>query len=114
MAQGGTNFSGGQRQRIAIARALVRDADLYVFDDSFSALDYKTDAALRHALAGELAGAATLIIAQRVSTIHDADQIVVLKDGEVVGLGTHDELMAGCPTYRAIAESQSRGEDAHA
>lgn len=114
VAQGGTNFSGGQRQRLAIARALVRDADLYVFDDSFSALDYKTDAALRHALSGELAGAATLIIAQRVSTIHDADQIVVLKDGEVVGLGTHDELMAGCPTYRAIAESQSRGEDAHA
>ena len=113
VAQGGTNFSGGQRQRLAIARALVRDADLYVFDDSFSALDYKTDAALRHALVGELSHAATLIIAQRVSTIHDADQIVVLKDGEVVGLGTHDELMAGCTTYRAIAESQSRGEDAH-
>ena len=114
VAQGGTNFSGGQRQRLAIARALVRGADLYVFDDSFSALDYKTDSALRRALKGELTDAATLIIAQRVSTIHDADQIVVLKDGEVVGLGTHDELMAGCPTYRAIAESQSRGEDAHA
>ena len=114
VAQGGTNFSGGQRQRLAIARALVRDADLYVFDDSFSALDYKTDAALRHALAGELKDAATLIIAQRVSTIHDADQIVVLNDGEVVGLGTHDELMSACPTYRAIAESQSRGEDANA
>ena len=114
VAQGGTNFSGGQRQRLAIARALVRDADLYVFDDSFSALDYKTDAALRHALLGELTDAATLIIAQRVSTIHDADQIVVLKDGEVVGLGTHDELMAGCPTYRAIADSQTRGEDSHA
>ena len=113
VAQGGANFSGGQRQRLAIARALVRDADLYVFDDSFSALDYKTDAALRRALAGELSHAATLIIAQRVSTIHDADQIVVLRDGEVVGLGTHDELMSGCPTYRAIAESQSRGEDAH-
>ena len=113
VAQGGTNFSGGQRQRLAIARALVREADLYVFDDSFSALDYKTDAALRHALAGELPDAAVLIIAQRVSTIHDADQIVVLKDGEVVGLGTHDELMSACPTYRAIAESQSRGEDAH-
>ena len=110
VSQGGTNFSGGQRQRLAIARALVRHADLYVFDDSFSALDYKTDAALRHALAPELSGAATLIIAQRVSTIHDADQIVVLKDGEVVGLGTHDELMAGCPTYRAIADSQTRGE----
>ena len=110
VSQGGTNFSGGQRQRLAIARALVRHADLYVFDDSFSALDYKTDAALRHALAPELSGAATLIIAQRVSTIHDADQIVVLKDGEVVGLGTHDELMADCPTYRAIADSQTRGE----
>ena len=110
VSQGGTNFSGGQRQRLAIARALVRRADLYVFDDSFSALDYKTDAALRHALAPELSGAATLIIAQRVSTIHDADQIVVLKDGEVVGLGTHDELMASCPTYRAIADSQTRGE----
>ena len=109
VAQGGTNFSGGQRQRLAIARALVRDADLYIFDDSFSALDYKTDAALRHALTGELAHAATLIIAQRVSTIHDADQIVVLKDGEVVGLGRHDELMEGCPTYREIADSQTRG-----
>ena len=109
VAQGGTNFSGGQRQRLAIARALVRDADLYVFDDSFSALDYKTDAALRHALAGELTGAATLIIAQRVSTIHDADQIVVLRDGEVVGLGRHDELMGTCPTYREIADSQTRG-----
>ena len=97
VAQGGTNFSGGQRQRLAIARALVRQADLYVFDDSFSALDYKTDAALRHALAGELTDAATLIIAQRVSTIHDADQIVVLKDGEVVGLGRHDELMERLP-----------------
>ena len=114
VAQGGTNFSGGQRQRLAIARALTREADLYVFDDSFSALDYKTDAALRHALAGELERAATLIIAQRVSTIHDADQIVVLRDGEVVGLGTHDELMGSCPTYRAIAESQTRGEEAHA
>ena len=110
VAQGGTNFSGGQRQRLAIARALVRRADLYVFDDSFSALDFKTDAALRHALAGELAHAATLIIAQRVSTIRDADQIVVLKDGSVVGLGRHDELMRTCETYRAIAESQERKE----
>lgn len=111
VAQGGTNFSGGQRQRLAIARALVRQADLYVFDDSFSALDFKTDAALRHALASELAGAATLIIAQRVSTIHDANQIVVLKDGRIVGLGTHDALMQTCETYRAIAQSQARKED---
>ena len=108
VAQGGSNFSGGQRQRLAIARALVRRADLYVFDDSFSALDYKTDAALRHALAGELAGAAQLVIAQRVSTIRDADQIVVLSDGAVEGIGRHEELLESCPTYRAIAESQER------
>ena len=110
VAQGGTNFSGGQRQRLAIARALVRHADLYVFDDSFSALDFKTDAALRHALVPELARAATLIIAQRVSTIREADQIVVLKDGQIVGLGGHDELMGTCETYRAIARSQARKE----
>ena len=109
VSQGGKNFSGGQRQRLAIARALVRKADLYVFDDSFSALDYKTDAALRHALKGELADAATLIIAQRVSTIRDATQIVVLDEGCVVGLGTHDELMATCEAYREIEESQTRG-----
>ena len=109
VAQGGTNFSGGQRQRLSIARALVRRADLYVFDDSFSALDYKTDAALRHALAAELADAAVLIIAQRVSTIRDADQILVLDEGRVAGLGTHDELLRDCPTYQDIYESQMRG-----
>lgn len=109
VAQGGTNFSGGQRQRLSIARALVRRADLYVFDDSFSALDYKTDAALRHALAGELADAAVLIIAQRVSTIRDADQILVLDEGRLAGLGTHDELLRVCPTYRDIYESQMKG-----
>ena len=109
VAQGGTNFSGGQRQRLCIARALTRRADLYVFDDSFSALDYKTDAALRHALKDELADAAVLIIAQRVSTIRDADQIVVLGDGRVVGLGTHDELLATCPAYRSIYDSQVKG-----
>lgn len=113
VAQGGANFSGGQRQRLAIARALVRRADLYLFDDSFSALDFKTDAALRHALRPELANAAMLVIAQRVGTIRDADQIVVLGDGRVVGLGTHDELMAACPTYRLIAESQERRGDSH-
>lgn len=106
VSQGGTNFSGGQRQRLAIARALVRKADLYVFDDSFSALDFKTDAALRHALSGELEGAATLLIAQRVSTIRDADQIVVLDEGRLAGVGKHDELVRTCPTYRAIVESQ--------
>ena len=113
VTQGGTNFSGGQRQRLAIARALVRHADLYVFDDSFSALDFKTDAALRHALTTELAHAAQLVIAQRVSTIHDANQIVVLKDGSIVGLGRHDDLMQNCDNYRAIAESQLRKEASH-
>ena len=109
VAQGGTNFSGGQRQRLSIARALVRRADLYVFDDSFSALDYKTDAALRHALKDELADAAVLIIAQRVSTIRDADQILVLDEGRVAGLGTHDELLRICPTYKDIYDSQMKG-----
>lgn len=109
VAQGGTNFSGGQRQRLAIARALMKRADLYIFDDSFSALDFKTDAALRHALQDETRDAAVLIIAQRISTILHADQIVVLKDGEVVGLGTHDELMETCEVYRAIAQSQMKG-----
>lgn len=112
VAQGGSNFSGGQRQRLAMARALVRKADLYIFDDAFSALDYKTDAALRHALKGELADAAVLIIAQRVSTIRDADQIVVLSEGRVVGVGTHEELLGSCDTYRDIYESQTRGGEA--
>ena len=109
VAQGGTNFSGGQRQRLAIARALTRHADLYIFDDSFSALDYKTDAALRHALKDELTHAAVLIVAQRVSTIRNADQIIVLSDGCIVGLGTHDELMRTCQTYKDISDSQTRG-----
>ena len=109
VAQGGTNFSGGQRQRLAIARSLTRHADLYIFDDSFSALDYKTDAALRHALKDELAHAAVLIVAQRVSTIRSADQIIVLSDGCIVGLGTHDELMRTCQTYKDISDSQTRG-----
>ena len=87
----------------------MKHADLYIFDDSFSALDFKTDAALRHALQEETRDAAVLIIAQRISTILHADQIVVLKDGEVVGLGTHDELMETCEVYRAIAESQMKG-----
>ncbi len=113
VAQGGTNFSGGQRQRLAIARALMKKADLYIFDDSFSALDFKTDAALRAALADETREAATLIIAQRVSTILHADCIVVLKDGQVVGKGTHEELMEGCEAYRAIAESQMKGGADH-
>ena len=111
VAQGGTNFSGGQRQRLAIARALMKRADLYVFDDSFSALDFKTDAALRHALASEMKDAATLIVAQRISTILHTDQIIVLKDGCVVGRGRHEELMETCEVYRDIAESQMKGGD---
>lgn len=109
VAQGGTNFSGGQRQRLAIARALMKHADLYIFDDSFSALDFKTDAALRRALKPETRNAAVLIIAQRINTILHADQIVVLKDGRIVGKGTHKELMEGCEVYREIAESQMKG-----
>lgn len=111
VAQGGTNFSGGQRQRLSIARALMKRADLYIFDDSFSALDFKTDAALRRALVPETRDAATLIIAQRISTILHADQIIVLKDGEMAGIGTHEGLMETCEVYRAIAESQMKGGD---
>ncbi len=111
VAQGGTNFSGGQRQRLAIARALVRPADLYIFDDSFSALDFKTDAALRRALAEEVKDAAVLIIAQRINTILTADQIVVLADGRIQGLGTHEELMRSCAAYQEIARSQLRADE---
>ena len=111
VAQGGTNFSGGQRQRLAIARALTRKADLYIFDDSFSALDFATDAALRKALAVEVKDSAMLIIAQRVSTIVHADQIIVLEDGHLKGRGTHEELMRTCATYQDIARSQMRAED---
>jgi ATP-binding cassette subfamily B multidrug efflux pump len=110
--QGGTNVSGGQRQRLAIARALVRRPDVYLFDDSFSALDVATDARLRAALAPYTRQAAVIVVAQRVSTIRHADQIVVLEDGEVLGLGTHDELLAHCPTYREIVESQRQEEAA--
>ena len=106
IAQGGSNVSGGQRQRLAIARALVRKPDLYLFDDSFSALDLVTDARLRAALEPYTANAAVLIVAQRVSTIADADQILVLEDGEAVGLGTHQELLETCPTYAEIVASQ--------
>lgn len=109
VAQGGTNFSGGQRQRLAIARALMKHADLYIFDDSFSALDFKTDAALRRALKPETRGAAVLIIAQRINTILHADQIIVLKDGRIEGKGAHEELMESCEVYREIANSQMKG-----
>lgn len=113
VSQGGTNFSGGQRQRLAIARALLKKADLYIFDDSFSALDFKTDAALRRALKNTLAGSSVLIIAQRVSTIETADQIIVLEDGRTVGVGTHQELLKGCPAYQQIVESQTKGGSCH-
>ena len=108
VAQGGTNFSGGQKQRLSIARALVKKPELYIFDDSFSALDFKTDAALRKALAKETKDAAVLIIAQRVSTIQHANQIIVLDEGRMAGIGTHDELLQNCPVYREIYESQTK------
>jgi ATP-binding cassette subfamily B protein len=110
--QGGTNVSGGQRQRLAIARALVRRPDIYLFDDSFSALDLATDARLRAALGPHTRDAAVLVVAQRVSTIEGADQIVVLEDGMVVGLGSHDELLGSCPTYLEIVESQRAAREA--
>ncbi|CAN5368446.1 ABC transporter ATP-binding protein [soil metagenome] len=112
IAQGGTNVSGGQRQRLAIARALVRRPSIYLFDDAFSALDFATDAALRAALVPETRDAAVVIVAQRVATIRHADQIVVLEDGEVVGAGTHGELMASSSTYREIVFSQISAEEA--
>ena len=112
VTQGGTNFSGGQRQRLAIARAVVRRPGIYLFDDSFSALDLATDARLRAALRPVTRDATVLVVAQRVSTIRDADRIVVLDDGRVVGSGTHHELLAGCPTYQEIVASQMSAEEA--
>ncbi len=112
ISQGGTNVSGGQRQRLAIARALVRRPEVYIFDDSFSALDVATDARLRAALAQETRDASVLIVAQRVSTITGADQILVLEHGEIVGRGTHQELLAECSTYAEIVESQLSAEEA--
>lgn len=112
IAQGGTNVSGGQRQRLSIARALVKKPGIYVFDDSFSALDVATDARLRAALAKETTGSAVLIVAQRVSTIREADEILVLEDGRIVGRGTHDQLLASCPTYVEIVDSQLSAEEA--
>ena len=110
IAQGGTNVSGGQRQRLAIARALIRRPEIYLFDDSFSALDLATDARLRRALKPYTADSTVVIVAQRVSTIANADQILVLEDGVVVGLGTHESLLATCPTYIEIVESQLRAD----
>jgi ATP-binding cassette, subfamily B, multidrug efflux pump len=114
IAQGGTNVSGGQRQRLAIARALVHQPEIYLFDDSFSALDYATDARLRSALATEVTGATMIIVAQRVSTIRQADQILVLEAGQIVGRGTHAELMESSETYREIVLSQLTEQEAAA
>ena len=111
VAQGGTNFSGGQKQRLAIARAVCRRPEIYIFDDSFSALDYKTDRQLRTALKEETGEATSLIVAQRIGTIRDADLIIVLDEGKVVGKGTHDELMQSCEVYREIAYSQLSAEE---
>jgi len=114
IAQGGTNVSGGQRQRLAIARALVRKPDIYLFDDSLSALDMATDARLRAALAPHTRNAAVIIVAQRVTSIRNADQILVLEDGEPVGMGTHAQLLADCPTYSEIVHSQLTDDEAAA
>lgn len=111
ISQGGTNVSGGQRQRLSIARALASDARVLLFDDSFSALDYATDARLRHALATEAVGKTVLVVAQRIATVLNADKILVLEDGELVGSGTHKELLSTCPTYREIAQSQLSEEE---
>lgn len=111
IAQGGGNVSGGQKQRLAIARALVKKAPIYIFDDSFSALDFKTDAALRSALHAYTDNATVLIVAQRISTIMDAEQIIVLDKGKIVGIGTHDALMKNCETYQEIAKSQLSEEE---
>ena len=111
IAQGGSNVSGGQKQRLSIARAVAKQPEIFIFDDSFSALDYKTDAALRSALKHETKNATTLIVAHRISTILHADQILVLDEGKVVGKGTHEELLKTCEVYRQIAYSQLSEEE---
>lgn len=111
IAQGGTNVSGGQKQRLSIARAVAKNPEIYIFDDSFSALDYKTDLALRNALEKETHGSTKLIVAQRISTILHADQIIVLDEGNIVGKGTHEELLETCPVYQQIAKSQLSEDD---
>ncbi|MBU6265296.1 MAG: ABC transporter ATP-binding protein/permease, partial [Actinomycetales bacterium] len=112
VVQGGTNFSGGQRQRLAIARALVKKPEILIFDDSFSALDLSTDARLRQALAKEASKVTQVIVGQRVASIKDADQILLLEDGHLVGIGTHDELLSSNETYQEIVASQMSAEEA--
>lgn len=114
VAQGGTNFSGGQKQRLSIARALIKQAPVLIFDDSFSALDYKTDSALRRALKQEIKNTVVIIIAQRISTILDADQIIVLDEGRIAGIGRHQELMKTCEVYQEIAKSQLSTKESEA
>ena len=111
IAQGGGNVSGGQKQRLSIARAIAKDPEIFVFDDSFSALDFKTDSKLREALAEKTENKTVIIVAQRISTILNADQIVVLEEGKIVGIGTHEELMKNNETYRQIALSQLSEEE---
>lgn len=111
ISEGGTNLSGGQKQRISIARAIARYPEILIFDDSFSALDYKTDSKLRKFLKKESIGTTTLIVAQRISSIKDADKIIVLEDGKMVGIGTHDDLMKTCNVYKEIAYSQLSKEE---
>ncbi len=111
IAQGGTNISGGQKQRLAIARAVARDPEIYIFDDSFSALDYKTDSVLRKELKNYTKDATSLIVAQRIGTIMNADKIIVLDDGKCVGQGTHKELLKNCEVYKQIALSQLSKEE---
>jgi ATP-binding cassette subfamily B protein len=111
ISQGGTNVSGGQQQRLSIARALVKKPPIYIFDDSFSAVDFKTDAALRRALKESTASSTLMIVTQRVSTVKNADQIIVLEDGRIIGKGTHQELMRDCKEYQEIALSQLSQEE---
>ena len=111
VSQGGTNVSGGQKQRLSIARAIAKDPEIFIFDDSFSALDFKTDSQLRKALKEYTKDATTVIVAQRISTILGADQIIVLDDGHMAGIGTHKELMANCEVYQQIARSQLSEEE---
>jgi len=111
ISQGGSNVSGGQKQRLSIARAFVKKPQIYIFDDSFSALDFKTDAALRKALKNQTSSSTVIIVAQRISTIMNAEQIIVLDEGKIVGVGTHTELMGNCETYQEIALSQLSKEE---